>query len=241
MGLFSIIYPWGLILQVLAVVHFLRRRPEWYWLLIIIFGGGLGAIIYLLVEALPDLSLKESFRGFSRRKRISQVEGAVLDNPSAGNYEELGDLYFDEGKLEKARAAYDRAITPRTNHPDPFFRRGLCALRMGDYAAAIPDLEHAVEMDRAYDYHRALGLLAHAYARTGQTARAQQVFEEALQISTASETQVNYAAFLAAQGRKEEARQWAKRVLAKKATMPGFLRRRERPWFRQAAGLLKQV
>ena len=58
MGFFSYIFhPWGLLLVVLAVVHFFRRRPDGYWLWIILFLGPLGAIIYLLVEALPDLGL----------------------------------------------------------------------------------------------------------------------------------------------------------------------------------------
>jgi len=29
--------PWGIILQALALVHFIRRRPDTYWLWIIIF------------------------------------------------------------------------------------------------------------------------------------------------------------------------------------------------------------
>ena len=66
-------------------------------------------------------------------------------------------------------------------------------------------------------------------------------FEEVMRVSTLSETQYNYACFLAAQGRTQEARDWAQRVLSKKPTMPGYLRRRERPWFRKAASLLKQL
>ena len=58
-------------------------------------------------------------------------------------------------------------------------------------------------------------------------------------VSTLSETCLNYAAFLAAQGRKAEAREWAERVLARKATMPRYLQRRERPWFGKAKALLK--
>ena len=43
------------------------------------------------------------------------------------------------------------------------------------------------------------------------------------------------------QGRPAEAREWAERILRKKATMPNYIRRRERPWFRKAAALLKRV
>ena len=41
--LLNIFYPWGIILQGLAIFHFIRRRPDTYWLWIILFGGGLGA------------------------------------------------------------------------------------------------------------------------------------------------------------------------------------------------------
>jgi hypothetical protein len=34
---------------------------------------------------------------------------------------------------------------------------------------------------------------------------------------------------------------WAQRVLDKKPTMPRYLKRRERPWFRKAAGMLKKI
>ena len=49
---------------------------------------------------------------------------------------------------------------------------------------------------------------------------------------------MNYASFLAAQQRTADAREWAERVLAKKPTMPRYLQRRERPWFRKASALL---
>jgi hypothetical protein len=59
--------------------------------------------------------------------------------------------------------------------------------------------------------------------------------------STLSETYLNFAELLASEGRNAEAREWAQKVLDKKPTMPGYLRRRERPWFRRANELLKRV
>jgi len=52
---------------------------------------------------------------------------------------------------------------------------------------------------------------------------------------------LNYASFLAAQGRTAEAREWAQKVLASKAAMPRYLQRRERPWFRSAKAMLKKL
>ena len=48
-------YSYGIILVVIAIVHFVRRRPNTFWLWIILMGGGLGALVYILVEGVPDL------------------------------------------------------------------------------------------------------------------------------------------------------------------------------------------
>src|SRR2546425_4628968 len=192
-ALFYLFYPWGIMLQGAAIVHFIRRRPDTYWLWIILFGGGLGALVYIAAEVLPDMGLlRGSFKAFPRRRRIHELEAAVLDNPSAGNYEELADLYLEEGKYARARQCYDKAISARTDSPDPFYRRGIAEIQLGDFAAAVPDLERVVMKDAKYDFHRAKGLLAHAYANTGQPEKAGPLFQEVTRISTLSETYFNY-------------------------------------------------
>jgi len=234
--------PWGLILQAIALVHFIRRRPDMYWLWVIIFLGPLGAAVYIFMEVVPDLGLlRHSFDAFPRRKRIRQLEALVLENPAVGNYEELGDLYIEERNFVRARECYDKAIRSRADLPDAFFRRGIAKIELGDFAASVPDLEYVVSRDPKYNSNRAAGLLAHAYANSGQPERAAALFEQVTQRSTLSETYYNYATFLASQGRTAEAREWTQRILAKKPTMPGYLRRRERPWFRRANGLLKRL
>jgi hypothetical protein len=235
-------YSFGFIFVAIAVVHFIRRRPDNYWLWIILMGGGIGALIYIVAEVLPDLGLlRQSFQIFSHRKRIRQLEMIVLDNPSAGNYEELADLYLEQKKYGKAKECYDRAISSRTDSPDPFYRRALCEMELNDFPAAVVDLERVVRIDGNYDYQRAAGLLAYAWARNNQDDQAANLFEHITQTSTLSETQFNYAQFLAAKGKMPEARQWAQRVMNKKATMPRYLKRRERPWFRRASALLKRL
>ena len=145
MGILNhLFYPWSLLLQVFALIHFFRRRPDTYWLFIILFLGPLGALVYLLMEALPDIGLLgQSVKVFPRRKRIGELEIAIRDNPAPGNFEELGHLYMDDGKFVQARAAFDRAIAARIDTLDTFYRRGVCALQLGDYEAALPDLERA--------------------------------------------------------------------------------------------------
>ena len=241
MGFFAFLFPWGMILQAIALVHFIRRRPDTIWIYIIFFLGPLGALVYIFMEVLPDLGLlRQSFDSFGRRKRIKQLEAVVLENPAAGNYEELADLLLDERKFARARECYDKAITSRGD-PDPIYRRGIAEIELGDFTAAVADLEDVTSRDDKYDFNRAIALLAHAYAHVGQADRADALFRTATERSTLSETYLNYATFLASQKRTVEARDWAQRLLARKSTIPRYLQRRERPWFRRASALLKRL
>jgi len=239
--MFGLFYPYGIVLQAIAILHFVRRRPDTYWLWIIIIGGGLGAFVYLLVEAIPDARLlRGAYQVFPRRKRIKQLEGLVIDNPSVGNFEELGDLYLDDKQYAKARACFDVVIA-RSGELDPLYRRALCAIGQDDYAAAAEDLQQVLARDPKYGYQRAAGLYAHALARLGRKDEADAQFRSVLETSTLSETEYNYASFLAANGRAAEARQLLDTLLRKKKTMPDYIRRRERPWFWKATALRKRI
>lgn len=227
--------------MVLAVIHWIRRRPDTYWLWVIILLGPIGAIIYLAVEALPEMRDPEFFKVFPRRRRIRELAAMVHENPSAGNYEELGQLYLDDGKWQKARDAYNKSISSRTDSPDPFYRRAIAEIELGDFTAAVPDLERAVATDPKFDFQRAAGLLAFAYARTEQPEKASALFADITRTSTLTETQYHYAEFLAEQGRKAEAREWLQRIIAKRRSQPGFLKRRERKWYWLTRKLLAMV
>ncbi|MFI5177131.1 MAG: tetratricopeptide repeat protein [Vicinamibacterales bacterium] len=242
MGFGALFYPWGLVLQAVALLHFARRRPEGYWLWIIVFGGGLGALIYIVAEVVPDAALLRGVvNQFSRRRRITELERIVIDNPAVGNLEELADLYLEERQFAKARALYDKVLARETDSLDPFYRRGLAEIELGDAAPAVQDLDRVIAKEPKYDFHRGIGMLAHACALAGQTDRADALFQRAVAASTLSETYYNYATFLASRQRTADARAWAERILAKKPTMPRYLRRRERPWFRKAGALLKRL
>src|SRR5262245_21033367 len=79
----SLLYPWGILLQVLAMVHFIRRRPDNTWLWVIVFFGPPGALVYILMEVVPDLALlRDSMEGVKRRKRINHLEAVVMQNPA---------------------------------------------------------------------------------------------------------------------------------------------------------------
>jgi hypothetical protein len=234
-------FGYGLIFQVIALVHFIRRRPAGFWIWVIFLGGGFGAIIYLIAEALPGLtSMRHSMHGFSRRKRIRLLEAIVQENPSAGNFEELGELLVDERKFARARECFDRALGARSDSIDPFYKRGLCAFELGDFAAALPDLQRVVGHDPKYAWSRAQSLLARVLEKLGRTSEAEAAFHLLLEQSTSSESLCVAAEFFFERQRFAEGREIAARLLARRAAMPAFQRRRDRVWLRGAAAVLRK-
>ena len=216
-------YPWG---------SYFKRSPSStsfggvrrYWLWVILVVPSIGPLIYIVVEVIPDLGLlRDTFQGFPRRKRIRHLEAMITQNPSAGNLEELADLYLDERNFKRARRVL------RSRHCVALKVRR-CVLSARNYGGRACRLCRGPAGSRI---HRLTGsqvrfLPGHGIARsrlraTGQAEKAEACFEEATQISTLSETYLNYAQFLVAQQRTSEAREWAQRVLQKKPTMPSYL------------------
>src|SRR6185436_2552406 len=236
------LFPWGYLLQGIALIHAIRRRADTYWYFIILMGGLIGAVAYIVIEMVPDLGLaRKALSGMGRKSRIRQVEAAILDNPSAANYEELGDLLFEEGQFAESRSAYDKSIQTRNDSIHAIYRRGRCAIELGEFEKGTPDLEHVIQADQKYDSWRAAGLLAHAYANTGHPEEAEEWFVEATRLSTTSETFFNYACFLKTRNRNKEAIEWAQKIVNKQRTRPRYLKRLELPWVRKASALVKEL
>jgi hypothetical protein len=92
MGLSDLFYPWGFILQLLALLHFFRRRPDGFWFFVILFFGALGALIYFIAEVVPDFRSAARLvqaRGATRGE-CKRLEAIVEENGAVGNLEETG-------------------------------------------------------------------------------------------------------------------------------------------------------
>jgi len=233
---------YGFLFQAAALIHWWRKRPEGFWLWIIIIGGIIGALAYFLIEGLPDLAnVQRTLRGPSRRKRIHALRALVIQNPSAGNYEELGELLLDDRHYREAKDAFDRALSARTDSIDPFYRRGIAEFQLRDDEAAVTDLRRVTSADWKYDFSKAACLLGQALARLNRTEEAMTVFDKLVQTATGAEPLVAAAEFFADHGRQAEALEIATGIAMRDATMPRYQKRRDRVWLRKARGIERRL
>ena len=243
MGFVShLFWPWGMFVQLAALVHFFRRRPEWYWFYVILIGGALGSVIYIFAEVVPDLDLaRAGIQRYGRRSRIAVVEATARENPSVANLEDLGELYWDQRRYAQAREAFDRAIAINRDEPRTFYLRGQCAMQLRDFAAAAGDFEESVRADPKMDGYRGELFLAQSYAAIGRKQDASAWFADVVTHSSTPEILFSYADFLAAEERIADAREWLDQLEAKRKSSPRFVQRVERSWFRKGRALSKRL
>lgn len=224
------------------VVHWVRTRPEPYWLWIILLLGPLGSLAYFFVEVLPGVRWKlPAIERLERRRRKDRLERVVADSPTQEASAQLARIYAAEGDQVRAIELYGDAIRRDPRDPDALFGRGQALLASGRASEAVKDLATVVELEPTHAFHGAALALAEAYEAEGREDKAEQTYRSILGRTTVSAAYYGYARLLARRGEKVEAREQLECVLAKQAGLPRYLRRQERPWVRKAKALLKEL
>lgn len=230
------------VFQVAMIVHWVRARPEFYWLWIIILFGPLGSAIYFFVEVLPGMRWKlPAIERLERRRRKRHLERVVADSPTQESLSQLARICAIEGEQERAIELYGEAIQRDPQDPESLFGRGQARLAVGRAAEAIADLKTVVEQEPAHAFYRAAVALAEAYEASGQDAKAEESYRSILGRTTVSAAYYGYARLLAKRGEKDDARKQLQSILDKQPGLPRYLRRQERRWVRKAKAMLKEL
>ncbi len=226
--------------QIWMFVDAIRQR-EWIWALFIIFGWGLAALWYYLMvyRASPTSMRGFELPGAHDRRRIKELQAQIYHLDKAHHYSQLGDIYFQQGKLEKADAAYRAAMERDPQDIDTRAHLGQCLLRQKKPAEARPLLEGVVAENPKHDYGYSLMALAETMTALGETDAAMRMWQRVTEQHSYARAKVQLAELYLAGGQPEQAQAQVKEVLADDAHAPGYQRKRDRVWVRRAKALLK--
>jgi hypothetical protein len=236
-------FPWylGVLFQVLMMVHFFRRRPEGYWFFVILFLGPLGALVYFVIEVLPDLRVKPPWLArMERRRRRQWLEHVVAETPALEHIQELAETCAADGEHGRAVELFSRVLRRDGDSREAHYGRAKSLVALGRLEEAIADLEPVARSEPNYHFYDAYLTLAECYDRSGRTDQARSAYQDILGRTTVSRAYYGYGTLLHRLGDKAAATEMMRQILAKKPTLPRYLRRQERPWFRKADAFLKQ-
>jgi hypothetical protein len=236
---FLIIY---LVFQIWMIVDAIRRQ-EWLWLVFILAFPGFGTFLYFFMVYRGADSATRGFElpGAHSRRRINELKAQIhhLDKPH--HHLALGDIYFQQGKLDLAETHYRASLERDGADRDARAHLGQCLLRKKKPAEARPLLEAVVKEDARHDYGYTMMALAETYSAEGHTDAAIQIWERVLDGYSYSRARVQLAELYLAKGAKDKAREQVREVIETDAHAPAFDRKRNRIWLRRAKKLAGTV
>jgi hypothetical protein len=224
------------------------RRGEWFWAVLIFLFSALTALLYffLVYRNAPSLGGGGGFSGFELpgahdRRRIKELQDKIHHLDKAAHHLELGDIYFQQGKLPLAETHYRAAIERDPADADIRAHLGQCLLRLDRVEEARPLLEGVVAENPRHDYGHTLMALAEAHTALGDRTAAKAAWERVLETNSYPRARVQLAELHLADGDAERARRELEEVINEDRHAPAFQRRREHYWIGRAKRLLGKV
>src|SRR2546422_1897207 len=198
------------------------RRREWIWALFIFVGFGFSALFYYFAvyRAAPSATRGFELPGAHDRRRIKQLQAQIHHLDKAHHHSQLGDIYFQHGKLQMAEACYRAALERDHGDIDTRSHLGQCLLRQKKPAEARPLLEGVVAENPKHDYGYSLMALAETLTALGETDAALNLWKQVTENHAYPRAKVQLAELYLARNQLDLARAEVREVLAEDVHAP---------------------
>ena len=239
--------PWLLLVFAFQLWMFVDavRRQEWIWAVFIVISFGLTALIYYFLvyraAAAPSVTRGFELPGAHSRRRIKELQAQIYHLDKAHHHSQLGDIYFQQGKLDQAEACYRAALDRDPRDIDTRAHLGQCLLRRKRAAEARPLLEGVATENPKHDYGYTLMALAETLAALGETDAALQMWQRVTAEHSYARAKVQLAELYLAKKQPELARAELKDIVSDDQHAPAFQRKRDRVWVRRAKSLMSRL
>jgi hypothetical protein len=230
------------IFQIWMFIDAVRRR-EYVWAAFIFIGSGISTLLYYLYVYRDASSATRGFQlpGAVDRRRIKDLQAKIhhLDKPH--HHSQLGDIYFQQGKLQKAEECYRAAMERDPQDIDTRAHFGQCLLRAQRPAEARPLLEGVVAENPKHDYGYSQMALAETYMALGENDKAFSLWKQVVEHHSYARAKVQLAEIYLSRNQPDLALHELTEVVSDDAHAPTFQRRRDRVWIKRAKGVLAKM
>src|SRR5208337_3228005 len=219
------------------------RRQEWIWAVFIFIGFGLSAVLYyfFVYRAVPSVTRGFELPGAHDRRRIKVLQAQIHHLDKAHHHSQLGDIYFQQGKLDKAEASYRAAMERDPQDIDTRAHLGQCLLRQKRAAEARPLLEGVIKENPKHEYGYTIMALAETLSELGETDSALKIWQQVTAEHSYARAKVQLAELYLAKNQPNLARPELQDVIGDDVHAPTFQRKRDRVWVHRAKSLMRKL
>jgi len=220
------------------------RRREWLWAVFILIGWGISALLYFFFvyrASAPSVTRGFELPGAQSRKRIKELQAQIHHLDNAYHHFQLGDVYFQRGKLAEAEQCYRAALQRDATDIDTRAHLGQCLVRLNRPAEARPLLESVMNEKPEHDYGHTMMALAETLTALGEPDNALQYWQHITQNHSYPRAKVQLAELYLAKKQPELARAELKDIVSDDQHAPAFQRKRDRVWVRRAKSLMSRL
>lgn len=221
------------------------QRREYLWAAFIFFFPVFNDILYFFLVYRPSGGGNPmagfELPGAADRRRIKELQADIHHLDKAHLHQQLADIYFSQGRLEKAEESYRAAYERDPKDEDIRAHYGTCLARRGKPKEALPLLESVCAANSKHDYGYTLMSLAEAQAATGQVDEAISTWRQVLAMYGYPRARVQFAGLLIQKKEYAEARKHLEEVIQDAPYVPKFQRKREAIWFDRAKAALRSI
>lgn len=237
-------YYWIIaVLQIAAIIHALKTgRSNYIWLLVFIPLAG--AIIYFVVEVLPELQGKTGFLDntlFNTKGSISELEKQLRISDTFANRTQLAAAYASRRQYDQAIAMYQSALTGHyTDDLEANLQIARVYFLKEDYEQSCLSYKKALDINKGKfirtddEFCYALSLY-----RVGQLAEAEEAFKRHIQFHKTFDAMYYYGELLLKQGRTAEANKQFETIIDQKDLIPPHVRKTQGQYVRMAKRALQ--
>ena len=237
--------PWLPLVSLFSLWMFIDavRRRERVWAFFIFVGFGFSALFYYFAvyRASPSATRGFELPGAHDRRRIKELEAKIHHLDKAHHHFQLGDIYFQQGKLAQAESCYRASLERDPQDIDTRAHLGQSLLRQKRPAEARPLLEGVIAENPKHDYGYSLMALAETLSALGEKDAALNIWKQVTENHSYPRAKVQLAELYLARNQPDLARAELKEVLADDIHAPTFQRKRDRVWVRRARTLLRKA
>jgi hypothetical protein len=235
------------VIDLICVIHIVRTNRPQYWIYVVLAVPILGALCYVLFEAIPntpgaqkaqrkiDRALKDISRAIAPdaelAKRIAEVESCG----SIENKIKLAEECLESGHAEEARRLYAQCLVG-AYAADPNLKLGLVKAEFAanDLVSAKASAERLLADHPGYKTGEVKLALARIHELQGEINAAEGYYAEAMRAYPGEAARYYYAMMLKSLGRAEQARSLFETIVENADRATALYRDQEAAWIKGA-------